>query len=245
MDHELADGLTILSAHTDTIEILSDARHDLLAGTEACFSFDLHYTVHAPTTDINIASCREPIRQASLDILREVCRKACGIDAGCVVVHPGFSPWMEMFERSYEALMASLRDLTVIQDEYGVPVAIENMGTWEVCHFRDPSFLPVLEDEGLSFCLDIGHASLNGLLEEFLAEGDPLHVHLHDNNGSCDDHLALGAGCIDFTRAFPLLPREVTWIVEVQKLEAFDESARFVGETMTGVRGSVPYGDEA
>jgi sugar phosphate isomerase/epimerase len=231
MEHELADALEILSAHTGTVEILSDARHDLLGGTDACFSFDLRYTVHAPTTDINIASCRQPIRQASLDLLRGVCREAGRIDAGCVVVHPGFSPWLEMLDRSYEALVASLRELAAVQEEYGVPVAIENMGTWEVCHFRDPSLLPVLEEEGLSFCLDVGHAHVNGLLEEFLAAGRPSHIHLHDNRGSCDDHLALGAGCIDFSPVFPRLPCEVAWIIEVQELEAFDESARFMGET--------------
>ncbi|HON81226.1 MAG TPA: sugar phosphate isomerase/epimerase family protein [Methanoregulaceae archaeon] len=230
LNHDLADVLDILSARTGTVEILSDARHDLLACSEACSSFDLRYTVHSPTTDINIASYREPIRQASLNLLREVCREAGGINAGCVVVHPGFSPWLGMRDQSYEALRASLRDLAAIQEEYGVPVAIENMGAWQVCHFKDPSFLPVLEEEGLSFCLDIGHANVNGLLKKFLAAGNPLHVHLHDNNGYSDEHLALGTGCIDFSRVFPRLPSEATWIIEVEKLEAFDESVRFMAQ---------------
>lgn len=231
MDRELSDVLEILSARTGTVEILSDATHDILSGSEVCFSYDLHYTVHAPTTDINIASCREQIREASLGLLREVCREAGEIGAGCVVVHPGFSPWLEMFDRSSEALRNSLRDLATIQDEQGVVIAVENMGTWQVCHFRDPSFLPILEEEGLSFCLDVGHAHVNGLLEEFLTAGRPSHIHLHDNNGSCDDHLATGAGSIDFPWLIPRLPMNASWIIEVHKLEAFDESVRFMSET--------------
>jgi len=87
------------------------------------------------------ASCREPIRQASLDLLHEVCRAAGENDAGCVVVHRGFSPWIELLDRSYPALLQSLEGLAAIQEEYGVAVAVENMESWEMCHFRDPSFL--------------------------------------------------------------------------------------------------------
>jgi sugar phosphate isomerase/epimerase len=84
---------------------------------------------------------------------------------------------------------------------------------------------------GISFCLDVGHTHLNRVLEEFLVSKGPLHVHLHDNNGSCDDHIAMGAGSIDFPRIIPRLPRNASWIIEVQKLEAFDESVRFVRGT--------------
>jgi len=124
-----------------------------------------------------------------------------------VVGHPGFSPWLEFLDRSYLALRESLGDLAAIQEEDGVPVAVENMGSWEVCHFRDPSFLPALHEAGLSFCLDLGRAHINGMLDEFLAIGRPLHVHLHDNDDSGDAHRALGNGNIDLSRVLPLLLR--------------------------------------
>lgn len=172
----------------------------------------------------------------------EICRAAEEIDAGCVVVHPGFSPWIELLDRTYPALLQSLEGLAAIQEEYGVPVAVENMESWEMCHFRDPSFLPTLQDAGLSFCLDFGHANLNGALEEFLAAGKPLHVHLHDNDGSGDAHQALGRGMIDYPQVLSLLPRNASRIVEVQALEAYDESVRFMAETEEGI-GSECTGD--
>jgi len=230
MDRSLAGALETLSASTRMVEILSDATHDLLLDSEACASFDLRYTVHAPTTDINIASCREPIRQSSLGLVGETCRVAAGIGASCVVVHPGFSPWLELCSRSLLALHESLKDLVAIQEEHGVPVAVENMGSWEVCHFRDPGLIPLLRECGLSFCLDTGHAHLNGVLDEFLAAARPDHVHLHDNRGSADDHLALGCGSIDYARLLPLLPEDASWIVEVPGVDAWDESVRFMGE---------------
>ncbi|MDD3092090.1 MAG: sugar phosphate isomerase/epimerase family protein [Methanoregulaceae archaeon] len=228
MDMGLFEALEILSERTDTIEILSDARHDLLYESESCASFNLSYTVHSPTTDINIASCRETLRNASIDLLQEVCQKAGEIGARCVVVHPGFSPWLEMHDKSYDALRRSLVDLAVVQEEHGVPVAIENMGSWEVCHFRNPSVLPVLEEAGLSFCLDIGHAHINGVLDDFLALATPDHIHLHDNRGSFDDHGALGTGTMDLEHIIPRLPRNSCWIMEVKAIDDFDESMRYM-----------------
>jgi len=228
MDKGLFEALEILSARTDTVEILADARHDLLYESEACASFDLTYTVHSPTTDINIASCRESIRSASIDLLEEVCRKAGEIDASCIVVHPGFSPWLEMHDKSYNALRRSLLELAGVQEEHGIPIAVENMGSWEVCHFRDTSMLPILEEIGLSFCLDIGHAHINGVLEEFLALASPDHIHLHDNSGTFDDHGALGTGTMDFDRIIPRLPEAGSWIMEVKTLGDFDRSVRYL-----------------
>lgn len=228
MDRGLAEVLEILSARTGTVEILSDANHDLLSLWEDCASFDLRYTVHAPTTDINIASIREPIRHASVSLIGEVCGKAAEIGATCMVVHPGFSPWIEMFDRSHKALRHSLRALAAVQDEHGVPIAIENMGSWQVCHFRDPALLPVLEEEGLSFCLDVGHAHVNGMLMEFLSAMRPAHVHLHDNDGSADAHMALGRGTVDLREILPLLPRDSAWILEMPQVEWLDQSIGYL-----------------
>ena len=199
MDRELPDALEILSARTGTVEILSEAAHDILYCSEACFSFDLRYTI---TPRQLISTSRVAASRSGKHRSASSAKSAGwpGIDARCVVVHPGFSPWIEMLDSSYLALRESLGDLAAIQEEYGVPVAVENMGSWEVCHFRDPSFLPALREAGLSFCLDLGHANLNGALDEFLAVGNPLHVHLHNNNGSDDSHQALGDGDIDLAR---------------------------------------------
>lgn len=242
MDRELAEALEILSARTGTVEILSDANHDLLSSGEECASFNLRYTVHAPTTDINIASIREPIRHASVRLIGEVCGKAAEIGATCVVVHPGFSPWMEMFDRSYKVLRHSLRDLAAVQDEHGVPIAIENMGSWQVCHFRDPALLPVLEEEGLSFCLDVGHAHINGALMEFLSSMRPAHVHLHDNDGSADAHMALGRGTIDLQDILQRLPRNCQWILEMPRVEWLDQSIGYLEERRTGSTGADLFG---
>lgn len=228
LDHSLTDALEVIATRTNTIEILADATHDLLDNQDLLSSHTFTLSVHSPTTDINIASVREPIRESSLDLLAEICRRSAELDARIVIVHPGFTPWLELKERSFSALLESLTSLSQIQDEYGVSIAIENMGSWEVCHFRNPDLLPVIRENGLSFCLDIGHAHLNGTLMDFLSAGRPDHLHLHDNSGVSDDHLALGKGSIDLLNILPMLPSESLWILEMPHIEWYDESVEYL-----------------
>jgi sugar phosphate isomerase/epimerase len=72
---------------------------------------------------------------------------------------------------------------------------------WDL--FRDLPDLPV------GFCLDTGHLSAFGRepLEKWIDRLGPIigQLHLHDNGGEWDDHLALGMGNIDFPLLFQRL----------------------------------------
>jgi sugar phosphate isomerase/epimerase len=63
-------------------------------------------------------------------------------------------------------------------------------------------FYEKLGDQRVGFCLDTGHqaAFSRTSLSEWLDCLGPFlgQLHLHDNHGQEDDHIALGRGCIDF-----------------------------------------------
>jgi sugar phosphate isomerase/epimerase len=129
-----------------------------------------------------------------------------------------------MFEKSYEALLLSISDLERMQDEFSVRFAVENLGSWDCCHFRYPDFVPILRDADLAFCLDVGHANLNSALDLFL-DSKPEHVHLHDNHGVWDEHAALGSGDIDFSKVMML---DAVGIIECMEYEAVLESLEYL-----------------
>jgi sugar phosphate isomerase/epimerase len=108
------------------------------------------------------------------------------------------------------------------------------MGGWQCCHFRTPAFLPELAARGLGCTLDCGHARLNGNLDEFLAAGAFCHVHLHDNDGASDDHIACGDGTIDFSGLWKKLPQHTTLVIETRELAAADQSIRYLSPIMNG-----------
>ncbi|MBP2146505.1 sugar phosphate isomerase/epimerase [Methanofollis sp. W23] len=228
MDRPLEEALGLLAAETRLVEVLSDSLHSLFFYQEACDSFDFSYTVHAPTTDINLAAENETMRCASVEAIADLARICDEVGACRLVVHPGFCMEPHLWQASEQALLRSLHDLAALQDEVSVVLAVENMGSWTCCHFRDTSLLPLLDDLGLGFTLDIGHAVLTGTLEAFLAEARPVHFHLHDNDGTHDLHAACGSGCIDFSAVMAAIPSSATAVVEVHDPGAVRPSMEFL-----------------
>jgi sugar phosphate isomerase/epimerase len=224
----LPDALEALSVHTDFVEVLSDAGHSLFREREVCESFSLRYSVHAPSADINIASRHEPLRRASTVLVRELAEICDLIGARTLVVHPGYMTHPGELANAERAFHLSLGELAVINEEHGVQIAIENMGAWDIVLFRDTRLLSSIAEAGLGFVLDIGHAHVNGQLDRFLAAGSPVHVHLHDNDGSWDSHSPCGAGSIDFAGVLRSLPSAVDCVVESTDLAGYLRSREYL-----------------
>lgn len=229
MDRTLDEALEALAGSVPLVEILSDSSHSLFSCADVCASFDLRYTVHAPTSDLNIAIPHERMRQASVQVIADLASVCDEIGAERLVIHPGFCMEKGLWAASEAALLSSLRDLSRLQEDAAVTLAVENMGSWTSCHFRDPGLLPVLDALNLGFALDVGHAHLTGTLDAFLREGRPVHLHLHDNHGTTDEHAACGSGCIDFSAVRSAVPPSATTVVEVLHPAAVRESLAYLG----------------
>lgn len=104
----------------------------------------------------------------------------------------------------------------------GIRVALEN------CYERRPDLMmELIETVGhpeLGVCLDVGHCNVFSPvpIPEWIERvgGRLFHVHLHDNDGSGDQHLPVGKGKIEFGPVFEALkavPSEVNLSIEVQK----------------------------
>jgi sugar phosphate isomerase/epimerase len=228
MDLPLPEALALVREKTDRIEIVSEGFHDLFRYHEACHAVDARYSVHAPLSDINLASTNDRIRTAGLGVIDELAGICDSIHAATLVVHPGYFPWANMQTISRDALLLSLDAISSIQREHDVRIAIENMGSWECLHFRQPDLLSELEHHDIGFVLDVGHARLNNNLEEFARRSRPCHVHLHDNCGKNDDHAACGTGTIDFAALLPLLPASASRIIECSDPAAYEKSVAFL-----------------
>ena len=163
---------------------------------------DLKVTVHAPFGDLNLASINYPIWRESI---RQVCLciKHAADLTDLVTIHPGYlSPVGKLDPgRAWSLQKEALNEIGSVAKEYGVLACLENMISIKEFLCRDPGELFGMTEgiEGIGTTIDIGHANTTGTVKEFLKylpSAD--HLHIHDNHGKSDEHLALQKGNIDW-----------------------------------------------
>jgi sugar phosphate isomerase/epimerase len=124
----------------------------------------------------------------------------------------------------------SLAELAPLQEELGIRLAVENMPKSEWLFFNKPDL--DLHDMGL--VLDVGHANTCGTLLEFLSHPALTHIHLHDNSGKGDEHLALGQGCIDLQPVLETIKeKNISAALEQKTEKAVFESLQILKKLMS------------
>jgi len=201
---------------------------------EAIASTQLRITVHAPYADLNLATLNYPIWRESV---RQVC--TCVEQASAwsdrVTIHPGYlSPIGKMMpQKAWEQQREALREIGRVAADHGVLACLENMIGLREFLCRDPGELFGMTGgiEGIGVTIDIGHANTMGLVGEFLAcIGDASHIHIHDNCGQHDEHLAIGEGTVDWKKVGPAIAARYAGVlvVEGRSLEEGKKSIKVV-----------------
>jgi len=227
----------LTKAETAYIEVVDDGFHTLNKQRVSILksigeSYGLKYSVHAPFSDINIASPSKPLLKAMLKRLKESISYASTLNAYMWVFHPGLKTGVSMFYPGMDWLqnLKTTRSLIKIASDYGVKIAVENVP--EPYPFLMKSvedftkfYEEINEDIGLVF--DVGHANLNGQIERFLMvfADKTMHMHVHDNHGKSDQHLEIGLGNIDWKNVANLL-RKISYdkLVIIESFEHIEES---------------------
>jgi len=169
---------------------------------ETLESTRLDASVHAPYGDLNLATVNYPIWQESV---RQICiciEKAAEF-TDRIVVHPGYlSPAGKLVpERAWEHQKTALVTIGRTAEDAGVIACLENMIGIKEFLCREPKELVGMTEgiDGIGICIDIGHAHTLGLVDRYLPYLQSAHhIHLHDNHGSSDEHLAIGQGGVDW-----------------------------------------------
>lgn len=183
-------------------------KKDFLAIAEQLEKNNLQCTLHAPFHDLvpggfdrrMVSRSREKLGLAFslIPIFKPV----------SIVCHLGFedNKHLSDIDRWLEVSLATWSELIPIAAESGTMVMFEN--TYETSPAIHKLILSTLSKdyENIGFCLDTGHTlAFTGndwqpwfeKLQPWLAQ-----LHLHDNDGSGDQHRAVGSGNFEFTSLF-------------------------------------------
>lgn len=197
-------------------------------------------TLHAPYRDLSPGAFDKGIRRATRERLEELLEVADILHAGSVVCHLGFDPrehghhadeWMGHSLETWQPLARSAQ-------RAGIRIHLENV--YEPTPELHVRALKELGAENVAICIDVGHChaySKTAAHDWFQALAEHVReVHLHDNDGSGDQHLPFGEGTIDFARLFredlPTL-RSALLTFEIMRLDALPAALEFAQSALT------------
>lgn len=208
------------------VEMQSFTNPEYLSRNEAGVEYHLSQysgilprSLHGPFGDLSPGSCDRLIREVTKKRFEFAYKYARLVGANQVVLHHGYVP-------GTNTPRAWLRRNLEFWDEFLADKDPEVIFYLENLLEPDPSLLGEVVREinrpNLAVCLDIGHAFCHGKapLEQWVEELGELigYVHLHDNHGTVDEHLALGEGRIPLDEICYALERkapDATWALEV------------------------------
>ena len=215
-------------------EVINEYPYNSIAN-DVIDSYDIKITIHSPLSDINIASYNDTIRRSSVSQIKNSIDIASSIEPCLVVVHPGQIPILgkKFGEKILINSKESLVECSKYAEDKGVMLCVENMPNIDGLLGKDINELhKVVEDIGAYLTLDVGHANNMGFkISEMLQSPLIKHIHLSDNDGSFDNHNAIGSVDIDFKSLFNELNKinyNGVLVVEVKDPQAVTESLDYL-----------------
>jgi len=182
---------------------------DFAAIAETLADEGLPYTLHAPFLGLDPGIKDLAVRLHSGRMMQQAFDLLDIFKPLSIVCHPHLVYGVDELLNAYR-LDLSLEfwsDLVEFAAVRKVPVMFEN--TYEKSVQGHLDFLQRLNHPNARFCLDVGHvlAFARNTWQDWLPALEPWlgQLHLHDNNGVNDDHVAIGAGTFDFEDFFAYL----------------------------------------
>ncbi len=169
----------------------------------------LSCTLHAPFFDLAPGALDPEILKASRNKLRKAFSLIEIFQPKSIVCHMNFEENKQGYKMvAWKAsALETWRELTKIAAKFSCILMLEN--TYENSPDAHEAILSEIDSINARFCLDVGHlmSFAKTPWQDWLPRLSPWlgQLHLHDNNGSGDQHLGLGLGAFDFTSLFQFL----------------------------------------
>ncbi|MBW1951966.1 MAG: sugar phosphate isomerase/epimerase [Deltaproteobacteria bacterium] len=189
-----------ISIDADSLEQCSQA--DFAQVARQFQEAGLIITLHAPFQDLWPGALDGLIRSASRTRLKEALALLEIFQPSSIVCHLAYDDnyYHHCQDLWLDHSLATWGEMAALAAEYNTRLMLENV--------REPhphlllSLFSRLTASNVGFCLDVGHlqAFAGGRFQEWLEVLWPYveELHLHDNHGQADEHLALGAGIVPF-----------------------------------------------
>ncbi len=173
-----------------------------------------------PQAVIDVTEPTKGKRIRAVDEIKRAIEIAETVPFRYLIQHLGVSG-QEFDEGRLDSAFSSLEEIKVFAGQRGVELLLENTPNALSSAERLNRFLSETH-LNLGYCFDIGHAHMNGHMQDEFELMKPRirSTHLHDNNGLEDQHLFPGKGSIDWSRAMQFLasrPEQYPLLLELKE----------------------------
>jgi sugar phosphate isomerase/epimerase len=197
---------------------------------------------HLPTFVLT-ADLTESIRHSSVEEMLRSLEVAAELGAQKVVLHPsivfGMGPFVMDTVKEY--FFGFLAEMVAAANRLKLTICLENMMPRNMLGVEPAHFEEIFEMyPTLQMTLDTGHANIGApagsrLFELVKRFGNRLgHIHISDNLGKGDDHLAVGQGTVDFSALISRLVK--LGYDDTITLEVFDQDRRMLTESREKIK---------
>jgi sugar phosphate isomerase/epimerase len=190
---------------------LDSVSPDEIRGLSKILDYRPSLSFHGPFMDLSPAAVDSKVRKATTERFLHVLDIAEVLGPKTIVFHSGYEKWKYALDVGLwlEKSLLTWRPLNDRASAMGVKIAIENIFEDEPSNLR--LLMEHMDSDNFGICFDTGHCNLFSTvpLTDWLEALNPhiAELHLHDNDGSADQHLPMGEGTFDFTEFFGLLAR--------------------------------------
>lgn len=198
------------------------------------------YVLHAPHFSCGLNFAKREAFKNNLKLVDETLKFADTLNVQIIIFHPGIGG--DIKETAFQ--LKQIKDSRIVLENKPYYVLNGDL----ICNGNSPEEIKyVLQEAGVGFCFDIGHAICSANAKkiepfEYLKRFsilNPSLYHLSDGdwNGVWDEHRHFGAGSYDFEKIFGLIPQNCLISVETKKdfdnsLKDFEKDIEFLRNLM-------------
>lgn len=186
--------------------IADSIRKEDIINLKKKLDFSPRLSIHSPFMDLSPGGVDPRVREITSKRFSDILDVAEILQPKTVVFHSGYDKWKydSKVEIWLEGCLKTWQPIGKRAADLGVTIAIENVFEDEPSHLE--LLVKEMGSENFGLCFDTGHFNLFSRisLAKWLARIRPyiVELHLHDNDGKSDAHLAPGEGTFDFQTLF-------------------------------------------
>lgn len=181
-------------------------------------------TIHSPFMDLSPAAIDPGVREVTHERFSQVFEAAKVLRPEAIVFHSGYEKWKyaHKVEVWLEGCLAMWPEFIRKAEVLNTKIAVENI--FEDTPDNLALLMKELASEHFGICFDTGHMNIFtsvpistwlNALGKYIVE-----LHLHDNSGDMDSHLAIGEGSFGFDALFDALKgRDIIRTIEATSTE--------------------------